>query len=97
MPDPLDDARATVLDPARVQMMPSLMQDAWAQLKAARGQPVARPHLLEARHVIVPVAQPGNLVSFLGQRCEATRTMVRRMVVEGRATPTRPLPGGDAA
>ena len=43
------------LDPARVRCHPALMQDAWFQLKAARGQPVTRLHLLMPAHVIRPV------------------------------------------
>jgi hypothetical protein len=96
MPDPLADARATLLDPARVDCHPLMIYAAWARLKAARGQPVARPDLLIPRHVIVPAAQAQTLVTTLGQHCESAKAMVRRMVAEGRVTPTRPF-GGDAA
>lgn len=100
MPDPLAEARATLLDPAGANCHPLVLYAAWARLKAARGQPVARPDLLIPRHVIIPAtaapAAPVKLSTTLGQHCESAKAMVRRMIAEGRATPTRPF-GGDAA
>lgn len=93
------DALATVLDPSSVDCHPALMHDAWARLKEARGEPVARPHLMQARHLIGPAhvpAPPRGPVALLceahGQRAIAT---VRRLIAEGRVTPT-PGPMGAA-
>lgn len=50
-PDALAEARATVLDPSRVNLHPALMAEAWSRLKQARGVNV-RLHLLEPAHII---------------------------------------------
>ena len=88
-PDPLAEALATVLDPARVHLRPDLMLDAWARLKEARGQAIARPHLLSPAHVIRKPGQIGTVAAIDLARGRASEK-IRRML-------KLPAPGGDAA
>lgn len=88
-PDPLAEALATVLDPARVHLQPALMLDAWARLKEARGQAIARPHLLSPAHVIRTANEVGTVASIDAVRGRVSER-IRRMLGQ-------PAPGGDAA
>lgn len=76
--DPLSEARATVLDPQRVNLHPALMANAWATLKSARGQPIQRPELLLPAHVIT--THPGSTFEDIGQACQRVAIKVRGMV-----------------
>ncbi len=81
-PDPLSEARATVLDPARVHLHPALMMDAWARLKEARGQRIARPHLLAPAHVIRTPGQVGTVAALDAARARVSER-VRRLLGSG--------------
>lgn len=72
--------RATVLDPSRVHFHPALMQDAWIQLKAARGQTVKHIHMLAPAHLI----RPEGAVPDVAGEAETAEAIRRRCV--GRAT-----------
>lgn len=93
-PDPLAEARATVLDPASVNLQPALMADAWARLKEARGQPLARPHLLAPAHVIRATSQTGMPRIGTVAAIDAARGRVSERI---RSMFAAPAPGGDAA
>lgn len=85
--DSLAEARATVLDPSRVNLHPALMADAWARLKLARGVEV-RLHLLEPAHII----RDEGIVSMIDACRARVSDHIRRMF-----TPPDTSHGGDAA
>ena len=76
--DPLSDARATVLDPHRVNLHPALMADAWAMLKEARGQPIQRPELLLPAHVIS--SWPDSTFETIVAACQRVSIQVRDII-----------------
>ena len=75
--DPLSEARATVLDPQRVNLHPALMANAWALLKSARGQPIRRPELLHPAHVIA--TRPSTTFETINEACQRVATKVRNL------------------
>lgn len=66
-PDQLADARSIVLSPEIAALVPSATYDAWARLKAARGQPIARPEILARQHLITAPAGPCGTLDFIDQ------------------------------
>ena len=88
-PDPLAVARATVLDPESVNLHPGLIYDAWARLKEARGDGIARPELLLPMHQ-VRRGGCGGTVEAIDAARGRTAARIRSMLF-------RPVLGGGAA
>lgn len=88
-PDPLAVARATVLDPESVGLHPAMIYDAWARLKEARGDGIARPELLAPAHLVRRPAALGTV-----EVIDAARGRVSARI---RNMWSRPVLGGGAA
>lgn len=85
MPIPIPEALAIALDPHRVNLHPALIHDAWATLKAARGQALARPELLRPAHLVhrvedgaVPVCTAAELDAAVARATPKIRRQVAR-------------------
>ena len=63
----LATARAVVTDPETFHNRPSVMQDAWAALKQARGQTVDFTQLYgREQHIVVAKATRGEVIALTG-------------------------------
>lgn len=86
--DPLAVARATVLDPESAVAQPAVIYDAWARLKEARGDAIARPELLEPAHLVRRPTVMGTVEAIDAARARAAariRSMLSRPVLSGGA------------
>ena len=91
--DPLSVARATVLNPQSVDLQPARIYDAWARLKEARGDGIARPALLAPAH-LVRHHDTGQVVT---ENAAGRSDRARFAFAHFRSIMSRPIPGGGAA
>lgn len=88
------DALSCVVVPASGIMPLAAMQSAWHRLKEARGEPIARPHLLAPAHLIATAAPPSPADAIARHQRGALAT-VRQGIAAG-AIPVTRQPGGAA-
>lgn len=90
-PDAIAEARRIVGAPqARTPV--AVVQNAWATLKAERGQPVHFDRIGDAHHIARPAAPPVTTAADL----DAARHRARGAIIEAIVRRNDPTPGGAA-
>lgn len=91
------DALSSVVAPVSGALPLAAMQSAWERLKAARGEPITRPHLLAPAHLIAPAAPtPSALMpvaAAIARHQGGVVAYVRQGIADGTIPVTR-RPGG---